>query len=49
MYTKKYNRRVRFEDTEIVVLINHRNKGSLEKRSDNTNIDWRLVEIKLRK
>ncbi|BDD64336.1 hypothetical protein MAP00_009163 [Monascus purpureus] len=49
MYTKKRNRRVRFEDTEVVVSINHRNEGPLEKHSDDTNIDWRPVERKLRK
>ncbi|BDD55971.1 hypothetical protein MPDQ_004056 [Monascus purpureus] len=49
MHAKKRNRRVRFEDVEIVVSINHRNEGPLEKRSDDTNIDWRPVETKLRK
>lgn len=51
MHTKKRNRRVRFEDSEIVVSIKHRNEGPLEKRSDDTNlnIDWRPVETKLRK
>jgi hypothetical protein len=32
-----------------VVSINHRNEGPLEKRYDDTNVDWRPVERKLGK
>lgn len=46
MHTKKRNRRVRLEDTTVAVSINHCNEGPLEKRSDDTNIDWRPVERK---
>ena len=47
--TKKRNRRVRLDDTSIVVSINHRNQGPLEKLYNYTNIDWKPVERQLRK
>lgn len=49
VHMKKRNRRVRLEDTAIVVSINHRNQGPLEKLYNSTNIDWKPVERQLRK
>lgn len=49
VHVKKRNRRVRSEDTAIVVTVNHRNQGQLEKLYKSTNIDWKPVERQLRK
>ena len=49
VHMKKRNRRVRSEDTAIVVSINHRNQGPLEKLYNSANIDWKPVERQLRK
>ena len=47
VHMKKGNRRVRSEDTAIVVSVNHRNQGPLEKLYSSTNIDWKPVERQL--
>jgi hypothetical protein len=44
---KKRDRRVRSEDTVIVVSVNHRNQGPLKKLFKSTNIDWKPVERQL--
>ncbi|KAH1972669.1 hypothetical protein KXV92_005592 [Aspergillus fumigatus] len=49
VHMKKRDRRVRSEDTAIVVSVNHRNQGPLEKLFKSTNIDWKPVERQLRK
>ena len=49
VHMKKRNRRVRSEDTAIVVSVNHRNQGPLEKLYNSTNIDWKPVESQLHK
>ena len=49
VHMKKRNRRVRLEDTAIVVSINRCNQGPLEKLYNFTNIDWKPVKRQLRK
>lgn len=46
---KKRDRRVRSEDTAIVVSVKHSNQGPIEKLFKSTNIGWKPVERQLLK
>ena len=44
---RKKNRRLKSEDTTIVVSVSARSEHDLTKRFDNTSIDWAVIESQL--